>query len=326
MVGPFLLAAATFLLMAPWGERIIRELLRRGIGKRIRTDGPSSHANKAGTATMGGLYILAGAGLAAAALAAAGYTRLLVLLAAMAGFGLLGIYDDLRGLKDSAGVGWLARFKFIWQWLVALVVAVVMFLGDGEHTGIAPGSGAVFQMGYWYIPLAALYLVGWSNAVNITDGLDGLAGGTSAIAFGTYGVVCGLSGQLDLALFCGAMVGALLAFLWFNVHPARIFMGDVGSEALGAALAAVAVLSGHWILLLLVGLVFVLEALSVVAQVSYFKYTRRKYGEGRRILRMAPLHHHYELKGWSEVQTTLRFWIVALVAGAIAAVLGLVGR
>ena len=199
-----------------------------------------------------------------------------------------------------------------------------MFLSGWDHTGLVPGSGVVFDMGFWYIPVAALFLVGWSNAVNITDGLDGLAGGTSAIAFGTYGLICGLSGQLDLALFCGAMVGALLAFLWFNVHPAQMFMGDVGSEALGAGLAAVAILSGHWILLLLVGLVFALEACSVVLQVSYFKYTRRKYGEGRRILRMAPLHHHYELKGWSEVQTTLRFWIVALVAGALGSRCGTV--
>ncbi len=325
MTLPLLLAAVTFLFMVPWGDWAVRELLRRGIGKRIRTDGPSSHLNKAGTATMGGLYILVGVGVVVLALALAGYTRLLVPLLAMVAFGVLGAYDDLQGLKDVTGVGWLARFKFAWQWLVALAVAVVMFFTGSDHTSLVPGSGLVFDMGFWYIPVAALFLVGWSNAVNITDGLDGLAGGTAAVAFGTYGLICALSRQLDLALYCGVMVGALLAFLWFNVHPARMFMGDVGSESLGAGLAAIAILSRHWILLLLVGLVFALEACSVALQVSYFKYTRRKYGEGRRILRMAPLHHHYELKGWSEVQTTLRFWIVALVAGALAAVLGLLG-
>jgi len=172
----------------------------------------------------------------------------------------------------------------------------------------------------------ALSLVFISNAVNLTDGLDGLAGGAAAIAYGVYGVLAALGGQQGLALFCFAVVGALGAFLWFNVHPARMFMGDVGSEALGAGLAAVAVLSGHWLLLPLVGIVFVAEALSVMAQVAYFRHTKRRYGEGRRILRMAPLHHHFELLGWSEVQVALRFWIVAAVAGVASLALGLGGR
>jgi phospho-N-acetylmuramoyl-pentapeptide-transferase len=325
MMVPFMLAAAAFLLTVPWGGWTVRTLLAHGIGKRIRVDGPSSHLAKAGTATMGGVYILASVAVLVIALVLAGYTTLLVPLVVMVSFGLLGAYDDLQGLKDRAGVGWLARFKFLWQWFVAILMAVVMFLSDGERTGIVPGSGVFFDLGHWYIPVSALFLVGWSNAVNITDGLDGLAGGTSAIAFAVYGLICGLSGQRDLALFCAIVVGALLAFLWFNVHPARMFMGDTGSQALGAGLAAVAILSGHWPLLPLVGLVFALEALSVIFQVSYFKYTRRRYGEGRRILRMAPLHHHFELTGWNEVQTTLRFWLVALVAGGLAAALGVAG-
>jgi len=325
MKAPLVVAAVTFLLMAPWGDWMVRELLRRGIGKHIRADGPTSHLTKAGTATMGGVYILAGTVVLVFVLALAGYARLLLPLGAMLGFGLLGAYDDLRGLKDMTGIGWLARFKFAWQWLLAALLAVAMFLWGGEHIGVVPGSGMRFDIGFWYLPLTALFLVGWSNAVNITDGLDGLAGGTSAIAFGAFGVICGLAGQADLALFCAVVVGALLAFLWFNVHPARLFMGDTGSEALGAGLATVAVLSGHWILLPIVGVVFALEACSVMLQVGYFKYTRLKYGEGRRVLRMAPLHHHFELGGWNEVQTTLRFWIVALVAAFLAVAWGLLG-
>lgn len=319
------LGVLTFVLTVPWGRAVVGWLLSHGIGKKIRSDGPVSHQAKAGTATMGGLYFMAGVLVVAVALGLAGFRDVWAPLIAMLAFGGLGAFDDLRGLRDRQGVGWLARNKFPWQWAVAVAVALALFWLSEAHVLIVPLSGAVVQIGWWFVPLLALLLVFLSNAVNLTDGLDGLAGGAAACAYGVYGVLAALGGQQGLALFCFAVVGALGAFLWFNVHPARLFMGDVGSEALGAGLAAVALLSGHWLLLPLVGLVFVAEAVSVMTQVAYFKYTKRLYGEGRRILRMAPLHHHFELLGWSEVQVGLRFWIVAAVAGLLSLALGLGG-
>ncbi len=318
--------SAAFVLLAPWGGRVVEALLRRGIGKNIRADEPSSHQAKSGTATMGGLYFLAGIALLAGVQAILGHPEVLLPLGAMLGYGLLGAYDDLRGLKDVSGVGWLARYKFAWQWVLGLILALILYWARPSHPLVLPLSGQVVELGWWSVPLAALLLVLAANAVNLTDGLDGLAGGTSAIAFAAYGLLAALEGQNGLAAFAAISVGALLAFLWHNVHPARLFMGDTGSQALGAGLATVAVLSGHWLLFPLIGLIFLAEALSVMIQVSYFKYTRRKYGEGRRILRMSPLHYHFELGGWSEVQVTLRFWLIALVAAALGIALGRGGR
>ena len=318
-----LLIGLAFLLTVPWGNWVVRELQKRGATKRIRADGPATHQAKSGTPTMGGLYILAAIGVITVGLAAAGYVQALLPLLAMLAYGLLGAFDDLQGIKDSVGVGWLARSKFPWQWVVGVVVALVMFWTARPHAVVVPISGKTCDVGWWYVPIVALLIVGTSNAVNLTDGLDGLAGGTSAIAYGAYGMIAELSGQDALSRFCFALAGVLLAFLWFNVHPARMFMGDTGSQALGAGLAAVAALSGHWVLLPLVGAVFVAIALSVIVQVGYFKYSRRRYGQGRRIFRMAPLQHHLELGGWSEVQITSRFWIVALVAAALGVGLGI---
>ncbi len=309
--------SAAFALLVPWGGRVVEALLRRGIGKNIRADEPSSHKAKSGTATMGGLYFLAGIAGLAVVQAALGHAEVLLPLGAMVGFALLGAYDDLQGLKDVSGVGWLARSKFAWQWILGLILALIFFWARSSHPLILPLSGRTVELGWWSVPIAALLLVFAANAVNLTDGLDGLAGGTSAIAFAAYGLLAALEGQKGLAAFAAISVGALLAFLWYNVHPARLFMGDTGSQALGAGLAALALLSGHWLLFPLIGLIFVAEALSVMAQVGYFKYTRRKYGEGRRILRMSPLHYHFELGGWSEVQVTLRFWLIALIAAAL---------
>ena len=324
MQAALLTGLATFLLMVPWGGWVVRALLSRGIGKNIREDGPASHQSKAGTATMGGLYILGGVTAAALVLAANGFLRPLGPLVAMLSYGLLGAFDDLQGLRDRQGVGWLARNKFPWQWGLAAVLGGAAYALYGQEVGVVPFTGVRFALGWWLIPLLGVALVAISNAANLTDGLDGLAAGTLAIAYGAYGVLALHEGQRGLALFCFAVVGAVAAFLWFNIYPARLFMGDTGSQALGAGLAAVAVLSGHWLILPLVGLVLVAEALSVMLQVGYFKYTRRRYGEGRRILRMAPLHHHFELGGWSEVQVTLRLWIVAGLAAAAGLIAGLV--
>ncbi|NLG27971.1 MAG: phospho-N-acetylmuramoyl-pentapeptide-transferase [Chloroflexi bacterium] len=308
--------------MAPWGGPLVRWLLKRGIGKHIRSDGPTTHQTKAGTATMGGLYFLAGAALVALALATLGYRDVWGPLAALLVFGVLGAFDDLQGLKDRQGVGWLARSKFPVQWAAAILVALALYWLSDHHVLVVPVSGAVVEIGGWFVPLAAVLVVGMSNAVNLTDGLDGLAAGIAACAYGVYGTLAAYAGQQGLALLCLGLVGALAAFLWFNVNPARMFMGDVGSEALGAGLAAVAILTGHWLLLPLIAIVFVAEALSVMLQVSYFKLTKRRFGEGRRILKMAPLHRHFELLGWKEVQVTQRFWIVGLLAGLLGLALG----
>jgi len=309
--------------MVPWGRAVTDLLLAKGIGKRVRSDGPASHQTKSGTATMGGLYFMAGIALVGAALLVAGQHTVLGPLIAMLAFGALGVLDDLRGLGDRDGVGWLARSKFPAQWLVAIVVALAVYwMGGSRHVSLL-GEAVGVNLGWWFVPVLALLLVFMSNAVNLTDGLDGLAGGVGAIAYGVYGILAMSDGETGLSLFCFAVVGALGAFLWFNLHPARLFMGDVGSEALGAGLAVVAMLSGHWLILPLVGVVFVAEALSVMAQVTWFKYTKRRYGAGRRILRMAPLHHHFELLGWSETQVTLRFWIVAAVAAGLSLALEL---
>ena len=325
---PRLLLASVlaFVAVVPWGPWVVRQLLARGVGKQIRHDGPATHQTKAGTATMGGLYILAGVCASAAVLAAMGYTRPLLLLGVMLAFGALGAIDDLRGLRDAQGVGWLARSKFPWQWAVALALATVLFLAEPTHLFIAPGARHVrVELGGWFIPLATVALVVMSNAVNLTDGLDGLATGNLSLAFGAYGVLLWAAGHRGLDLFCFALVGVLLAFLWYNAHPARVFMGDTGSEALGAGLAAVALLSGHCLLMLVIGAVFIAEALSVIVQVSYFKYTRRKLGEGKRVFRMAPLHHHFEQCGLSEVQITTRLWLAGAMAAALGVAIGLVG-
>jgi phospho-N-acetylmuramoyl-pentapeptide-transferase len=323
MAEALLLCGLAFLLIVPWGGWVVRELLKRGIGKQIRFDGPASHQVKAGTATMGGLYILAALAIITAILAVAGHKQALLPLVVMLAHGLFGAFDDLQGLADAKGVGWLARYKFPAQWALAIGLALVLFWGVEAHPIVLPVSGRVLEMGWWFVPAAAFFMVAFSNAVNLTDGQDGLAAGTLAIALGAYGVLAGTSAHKALSLFSFALVGVLLAFLWFNAHPAEMFMGDTGSQALGAGLAAVAALSGHWLLLPVIALVPVAEALSVILQVSYFKYSRRRYGEGRRIFRMSPLHHHYELGGYSEAQITARFLLVAAGAAAIGVGLGI---
>ncbi len=313
--------ALVFLLTVPWGGRVIQQLLAKGIGKRIRVDGPSQHHVKQGTATMGGVYILAALIVAVAAQALGGWWDGIFPLGAMLVFGLLGAFDDLQGLADREGVGWLARNKFPAQWTAALVLALLIYWAASSGRSFASELQAVRTLGWWAVPLTMFIIVAAANTVNLSDGMDGLAAGTLVCAYGAYGFIALWSGKQGISLFCFAVIGALLAFLWYNVHPARVFMGDTGSQALGAGLAVVSILSGYWLLLPVIGVVFVAEAISDIVQVGYFKYTRIKYGEGRRILRMAPLHHHFEESGWPETQVTMRFWIVAAIAAALGVAL-----
>jgi phospho-N-acetylmuramoyl-pentapeptide-transferase len=319
---PLAMALLGFGALIPWGGALVRWLLQRGIGKTIRYDGPASHQVKAGTATMGGLYFLVGATLVALVswLGGQGGVAWLPWLA-MVLFAGLGAFDDLQGLKDRSGVGWLAGIKFVAQWGVALLVAAVLVAAQPDLPTRWPG-GATTHLGWWAVPLTMLLLVGTSNAANMTDGLDGLTGGLAAIAYACLGALTLTSQQGALAGFCFGVAGSLGAFLWFNVHPARLFMGDTGSQALGAGLAVVAVLGGYWWLLPLIGLLFYLDLFSVMVQVSYFKYTRKRYGEGRRVFKMAPWHHHLELCGWSEVQITARFWVLGVLCAVVALCIG----
>jgi phospho-N-acetylmuramoyl-pentapeptide-transferase len=248
---------------------------------------------------------------------------ILVPMGTLVTFGTLGALDDLAGIRGKhKGTGILGRYKFLWETVLAIVFALALYLpppfGQNLHSVAIPTIPEKIDIGLLYIPIAAFIIVGTSNAVNLTDGLDSLAGWTSAIAFACYGVIAFLQGQTFLVLFCFTVVGALLAFLWFNAHPAELFMGDTGSLALGATLAVVALMTGQWLLLPLIGLVFVAETLSDIIQIAYFKLTK-----GKRIFKMAPLHLHFELLGWSETQVVQRFWLAGLLAGMLGIALAL---
>lgn len=345
---PFALALGTisFFIAVIWGPPLIRLLRRYGIGKLIRVEGPSSHQTKMGTPTMGGLMILVPVMLITIVLNLANFLSgfdagkailaffdfeagssligksILLPLLTMIAFGALGALDDLSEVKGWFGGGGLkARHMFPLQFLVGLVIAIGLYHPDflDLHQVGIPMVNDLVDVGLWYIPIATLVIVGMANAVNITDGLDGLAGSIAAVAFVGYGIIAFLQKQNPLLSFCMTMVGALFAFLWFNSHPAQLFMGGMGSLALGATLAVVALMSFQWLLLPIIGLIFVANLGSVMIQVSYFKLTRRLFGAGRRVFKMTPLHHHFELIGWSETHVTQRFWII----GVLAAMLGI---
>jgi len=318
MAHALLWGTVSFVLAVAAGGPLIGILRRHGVGKTIRIDGPSGHMKKVGTPTMGGLMILVTTTVVTLLTNLVGHYSILMPVGVMAAYALLGLYDDWRGVFDPTGYGMLARLKFPWQVAIALLAATglryVLDLG-----GMAvPTQLQEVDIGWLYLPIAAFLIVGAANAVNLTDGLDGLAGGTSAIAYIAYGIIAYLQGQTFLATFCFTVVGATMGFLWYNAYPAELFMGDVGSMPLGAGLATVALMTEQWLLLAIVGVVFVTEALSDILQVSYFKYTH-----GKRLFRMAPIHHHFELLGWSEVQITQRFWLVGILAAMVGIALAL---
>jgi phospho-N-acetylmuramoyl-pentapeptide-transferase len=329
MVQSLLWGVVSFVLAVLMGRPLIRLLQQHHVGKMIRPDGPATHQVKMGTPTMGGLMMLVPVLLltvltnlaqvmARCSSDLAGRASMWMPLGVMVAYALLGLYDDSRSLHDTTGVGMLARLKFPWQALIGVLAAAGLRLVLGLGGMAVPTLAQEVDIGWLYVPVAALLIVGFANGVNLTDGLDGLAGGTSAIAYFAYGVIAYFQGQTYLVTFCFTMVGAILGFLWYNVHPAQVFMGDVGSMALGAALATVALMTEQWLLLAIIGVVFVAEALSVMLQVGYFKWTK-----GKRLFKMAPLHHHFELLGWSEVQITQRFWLVASVAAMVGIALAL---
>jgi phospho-N-acetylmuramoyl-pentapeptide-transferase len=319
-----LTALAIGLALGPWLIRTLREFQ---VGQVIRQEGPQTHRPKAGTPTMGGLLILTAS--LVPTLLWADLKNVFVWIAVLttASFGAVGFLDDYLKIVRRDHHGLRPRYKMGLQILVGIAVGVVLLVlaqrGLYNTRLIFPFfKNLIPDLGWWYLPFTVFTLVAWSNAVNLTDGLDGLAISTFAIAaatltaltyvighrvFADYLLLVRFEPQAELTVFCGALVGAALGFLWYNAYPAEIFMGDVGSLALGAALSIVATLIKQELLLVIVGGVFVLENLSVVAQVASFKLT------GRRVLRMAPLHHHFELSGWSEPKVIARFVIVAII-------------
>lgn len=321
------LSGLAFILAVIWGNPLLRILRHFRIGKMIRVEGPDSHVTKMGTPTMGGLMILLPVTVLTVLLNAVSLLGLNVLgssvivpLVVMIAFALLGAVDDWEGIRGPRrGLGMRASTKFIIQVILALITAY--FLRNVLHVPQMywPGSDAIINLHGWYIPIATFIIVGMSNAVNLTDGLDGLAGLISATAFAAYGAIALMQGDVFVGRFCFTIVGAIFGFLWFNVHPAMLFMGDLGSLSLGAVLGVVALMTGQWLLLPLIAVIPISNIVSDVLQVAYFKITH-----GKRLFKMAPLHHHFELSGWSETQVVQRFWLISLLCTMVGLAVALV--
>jgi phospho-N-acetylmuramoyl-pentapeptide-transferase len=317
MAYALMVAALAFLIGLAWGRPLIRFLVQHRIGKQIRADGPRTHSTKAGTPTMGGLLIFITVFIVTVPLNLIGRLSMLVPLGVLVASGVLGAVDDLLNLAGGEKTGLTARFKFVWLLIISLVAAVALHFGLRLDKINIPFVGG-YSLGLLYLVVAVFVIMGASHAVNLTDGLDGLAGGLAAQAFAAYGVIAYLQGQAYLVTFCFTVAGAILAFLWYNAHPAQVFMGDTGSLALGGTLGVVALMTGQWLLLPIVGLPFVVTTLSVILQVSYFKITR-----GKRLFRMAPLHHHFELLGWPETWVVTRYWLVGMLCAMVGVALAL---
>jgi phospho-N-acetylmuramoyl-pentapeptide-transferase len=320
MIRALVVGMIAFAISLTAGEPLVRFLRRRGLGKDISSDGPASHQVKAGTPTMGGVLIFATALPITLAANIADRLSILLPLGTIVAAGLLGLADDLRTIigrsrlpVGQVSVGIQRRLKILLLALLGLTAAFVLYFPLEIHDVRIPWAGQ-FDLGPAYIPLAAAIIVATTAGVAITDGLDGLAGGTSALAVLAYGIIALLQEQPYLATFCFTVVGATAGFLWYNSYPARVFMGDTGALALGSSLAVVALMTNQWLILPIIGVVFVLEALSDLIQIAYFRLTG-----GRRVFRMSPLHHHFELLGWSEPQVVMRFCLLGM-AGALLGV------
>jgi phospho-N-acetylmuramoyl-pentapeptide-transferase len=325
MARALLLAAMAFVLTLLVGGWWVGFARRHKLGKQIRIDGPQSHMTKMGTPTMGGVMVVSTVVVLTVLFNLVDRWSMLLPLAVLVSFAVLGGVDDWMTLTGSRSktYGFTVRYKFWLMMAVAFIASLALYLpppfGLGHEGKLQIPFFGELNIGPWFIPIATLIVVFISNAVNITDGLDSLAGWNLTISFAAYGVMTFLAEPrlTNLMAFCFTLVGACAAFLWYNAHPAQVFMGDLGSLALGATLALVALQSQQWLLLPVVGVIFVVEALSSMLQTGYFKWTRRRYGAGRRLFKMAPLHHHFELLGWSQVQVTQRFVLIGTVAAMV---------
>jgi len=313
-------------ILGPW---VIRKLIALQAKQVIRTDGPESHLKKSGTPTMGGVLVLMAIVIPTLLWADLTNTYIWLTLVVIVGYGLIGFVDDYKKVVEKNPKGLSPRQKMFWQFLIAAAVGIFLINLPGFSSDLYfPFFKRLHpDLGWFFVPFAALVIVGASNAVNLTDGLDGLAIGPVTLNAGTYMLFTYIAGNAKLAnylqiptvpgageltILCGAMVGAGLGFLWFNSYPAEVFMGDVGSLSLGGGLGALAVITKQEILLVIVGGVFVVEALSVIFQVGSYKY------RGKRIFRMAPIHHHFELKGVAEPKIIVRFWIITIILALVA--------
>ena len=314
------LTGLVFMMTVIWGGPLLRILRHFKIGKQIRVDEPGKHFVKMGTPTMGGVMIIIPVVLITVLLNAASLIGMKILgqsvlvpLIAMLGFATLGAVDDWQGIHGKRrGKGMRIRTKFAAQAVLAIGIALVLKYMLKVPELFLPGVGFEIKLGWMYVPIAAFVIVAMSNAVNFTDGLDGLAGLISATIFATYGGIALMQGQVFIARFCFTMVGALFGFLWFNVHPAQLFMGDTGSLSLGATIGVIALMTGQWALLPVIAVIPFSEALSDIIQIVFFKLTH-----GRRFFKMAPIHLHFELLGWSEMQIVQRFWLIGLLAAML---------
>ncbi len=326
---PFVLSLASlaFMMTVIWGGPLLRILRHFKIGKIIRVEEPGRHFTKMGTPTMGGVMIILPVAMLTILLNAASLIGMKVLgrsvlvpLAAMFVYAALGALDDWEGIRGRRkGSGLRIRTKFLAQIVLALGVAFALKYILDVPDLFLPGHQGEIELGVWYVPIAAFVIVSMTNAINFTDGLDGLAGLISATIFAAYGGIAIMQGQVFIARFCFTMVGALFGFLWFNVHPAQLFMGDTGSLSLGASIAVIALMTGQWALLPIIAVIPFSEALSDVIQILYFKATK-----GRRFFKMAPIHLHFELLGWSEMQIVQRFWLIGLLGAMLGVGLALV--
>jgi len=321
---------SSLLLLFVLGTWVIRRLRVMQVGQHIRDDGPPNHKGKAGTPTMGGCLVLPVVMVSTLLWTEINNLYMWLVMLVVLCYGLIGFVDDYLKVSRKNSRGLRVKWKFGLQVLVAVVVAVILqgYPGFDSRLNVPFFKTMTPDLSWGYALLAVFVIVGASNAVNLTDGLDGLAMGPIVIAFTCYLVFCYLAGHVklaaylqipyvsgagELAVICGSVVGAGLGFLWYNSYPAELFMGDVGSLPLGAALGTIAVMTKQEIVLVLVGGIFVVETLSVILQVAYFRATG-----GRRIFRMAPIHHHFELKGWPESKVTVRFWIIAIVLALLS--------
>ncbi|MDE2857520.1 MAG: phospho-N-acetylmuramoyl-pentapeptide-transferase [Chloroflexota bacterium] len=330
---------ATFLLGVIWGGPFVEILHRFKLGKQIRAElMDSAHVKKVGTPTMGGIMIILPTiaitlALNISRIVQAGEGRSILLpLSVLIGFALLGLIDDWEGIqtsRGSVGEGLSGRVKFLAQIVLALIASTTMAQVGFSYANTMPLPLMAVEIPLHpliFIAISTFIIIGSSNATNLTDGLDGLAGIVTASAFGAYGVIAYLQDQIFLTDLCFIVVGACFAFLWYNAYPAQLFMGDTGSLALGATLGTVAVMTGQWLLLPIIAIVPVMEIVSVILQVASAKLSRRFYGVDIRPFRRTPIHHHFELGGWSETQIVQRFWLISILCAFIGVALALLGQ
>jgi len=322
------LAGATFLMAVIWGAPLIELMRRLRLGKNIRIDGPATHAAKMGTPAMGGILIVAWTVLVSLVVNVVQFVQALEIaesvvipLGVLVAYSILGGIDDYQGFRLRPGEGMRARVKLAVQLVIALIAAVLLYWQVNDRHGwvAVPTVPVLLDIGLLYIPAAVIVITGSANAVNLTDGLDGLAGLIAATAFVAYGIIAFLQDQQFLVVFSFIVIGATFGFLWYNAKPAQMFMGDVGAQALGAALGVLALMTNQWLIFPVIIAIPVATELSTTLQVLYFKATG-----GKRLFKMAPLHHHFELIGWSETQIVQRWWLIAMLTAMIGIALALV--